>query len=136
MKTLYLDIDGVLVDSKERKAAENGKEFINFIVNNFDCYWLSTRCKGETELAMNYLSMFYDSETMELLKTINPTEWGAMKTDAIEMTDEWYWLDDAPLSFEVNILKKYGLLNRLIVVDLSKDYGLNGVKLKLEKVKN
>jgi hypothetical protein len=133
MKTLYIDIDGVLVDSKAKKAALNAENFIKFIINNFDCYWLSTHCRDGIEWVITYLSRYYDIKTMELLKKIKPTQWNAMKTDAIEMNDDWYWIDDAPLSIEFNILKRHGLENRLLIVEPDKGIGLKEIQSILEE---
>ena len=45
---LYLDIDGVLLHPKEDKAAEHAAELIEYITSEFDCYWLTTHCKGDS----------------------------------------------------------------------------------------
>ena len=46
---LYIDIDGVLLKNREDKAVEGISSFIRFIVSNFDCYWLTTHCKGDAQ---------------------------------------------------------------------------------------
>ena len=43
---LYIDIDGVLLKLRDPHPAGYAKEFISYIVEHFDCYWLATHCKG------------------------------------------------------------------------------------------
>ena len=45
MKKLYLDIDGVLLTTKNTRVADGAVEFIDLALSNFECYWLTTHCK-------------------------------------------------------------------------------------------
>jgi hypothetical protein len=55
-----------------------------------------------------------------------------LKTEAIDISEDFYWLDDAPLQAEIDYLKKNGVLNRLFIVDLErKDELLNIVSDQL-----
>ncbi|MEK7072577.1 MAG: hypothetical protein AAB969_03335, partial [Patescibacteria group bacterium] len=54
MKNLYLDIDGVLL-TKHGDMALHLVDFLNFATNNFDCYWLTTHCKGDAASAIFHL---------------------------------------------------------------------------------
>ena len=47
-RKLYIDIDGVLITTKNPVAPSGIDRFIQFITSNFDCYWLTTHCKGES----------------------------------------------------------------------------------------
>jgi hypothetical protein len=58
MKKLYLDIGGVLLTKRNTEAADLGAEFVDFVTEYFDCYWLTTHCKGSTETALGYLSRY------------------------------------------------------------------------------
>ncbi len=45
MKTqsrLYIAIDGVLLTAKDARATDHSEEFIDFIIIQYDRYWLTT----------------------------------------------------------------------------------------------
>ena len=74
MAKLYLDINGVLLTSKNTQAAPGVNEFVEFITQQFDCYWLTTHCKGDSAPALKYLSQFLLAATLEKLKdAVRPT---------------------------------------------------------------
>lgn len=126
MKKLYLDIDGVLVTAKNTQAADCVIPFIQFITTNFECYWLTTHCKGDSKTAINYVREFVpDSE--HLLSKIRPTNWNTLKTEAIDFCSEFYWLDDYAMMAERKILKHYGKESSLIIVDLNRSNELSGI---------
>jgi len=79
MKRLYIDIDGVLLTKKNIGVPEYGREFIKYLLNNFDCYGLTTHCKGDSSNAIQYLSRYYEKEIIEELNKVKPTNWDALK---------------------------------------------------------
>ena len=131
MLKLYLDIDGVLLTTKHPQAAEDAAKFVAFITGHFDCYWLTTHCQGNTDTALRYLSDYFDDATMRLLRTIKPTRWGALKTDAIDFDSKFVWLDDYAMQAEKEILKKYNTLDSLILVDLNGNNKLTAITKQL-----
>jgi hypothetical protein len=56
MKRLYVDIDGVLLTTKQIRPAENVSIFLDFISSNFESYWLTTHCKGLENNTIKYLT--------------------------------------------------------------------------------
>ena len=118
---IYLDIDGVLLTSKNTKAAFNSELFIDFLVKSFDCFWLTTHCKGDSKPAIKYLERFFDNTAIALLKQIKATNWDTLKTEAIDFNSEFYWLDDYPFKAEIKVLEDLGLKDRLITVDLNRE---------------
>lgn len=54
MKNLYLDINGVLL-TKEGQEADYLLEFLHFAAKEYNCYWLTTHCKGDVSTALQYL---------------------------------------------------------------------------------
>lgn len=120
MIKLYLDIDGVLLTIKHKKAADHSTEFIQFITENFDCYWLTTHCKGDSNSAVRYLSSYFESETLEIIKKIKPTQWSTFKTEAIDFSSNFIWLDDYPFPSEIQILMEKLVFDKLKIIDLSK----------------
>lgn len=131
MIKLYLDIDGVLLHTKNTRVAECAAEFIDYVTTHFDCYWLTTHCKGDATTAQQYLAEYFSAEVMEIIKCIKPTNWDALKTDAINFDEEFYWLDDYPFRAELDVLKQYNCEGRCIVVNLHNDEELKSIKVKL-----
>ncbi|GAB1370160.1 hypothetical protein MASR1M45_02180 [Candidatus Kapaibacterium sp.] len=118
---LYLDVDGVILTKRNTRAADNLYDFLSFIVGNFDCYWLTTHCKGDNRGLLNYISKFVDSDVLDLLSKVNVTDWMTLKTEAIDCNSSFLWLDDAPLLHEIEYLKRKSLLERLSIVNLNRN---------------
>jgi len=115
---IYLDIDGVLLTTKKTQKAENSDLFVDFLISNFDCYWLTTHCKGDAKTAVNYLSRYFEDKTIKLLKQVKPTNWHTLKTEAIDFESDFFWLEDNPMHAEISILKNKAKLHSLVVVNL------------------
>lgn len=93
---------------------------------------MTTHCKGDKNSAINYLSKYFDSETLEILKKIKPTNWATLKTEAINFDEHFFWLVDYPLIAEKNILLQNSCLESLIEVDLKRENELKNVVEKLQ----
>lgn len=118
--SLYLDIDGVLLGKTDPASprivlANHAQRFLDFALANFDCFWLTTHCKGDARPVLEYLRPFLPDDVMPLLLRIKPTIFDVLKTDAL--VGDFLWLDDSPLQIEVNFLRDRGLLNRWVQVD-------------------
>lgn len=131
MVKLYLDIDGVLLHTKKPCVAECAAEFIDYVTTHFDCYWLTTHCKGDAATVQKYLAEYFPAEVMEKIKRIKPSNWDALKTDGINLDEEFYWLDDYPFRAELDVLKQHNCEERCIVVDLNSSSELWNIKVKL-----
>lgn len=118
MKNLYLDIDGVLL-TKDGYAADYAIPFIEFITDNYDCYWLTTHCKGNSDTLLLYLSKYLDICSVEKLRKLKSTNWETLKTEAINFQSEFLWIDDYVLDSEMNVLRANSSVDRLILVNLS-----------------
>jgi hypothetical protein len=118
-KRLYLDIDGVLLTVKQTRPADYFFEFIEFITEKFDCYWLTTHCKGDAKNAISYLTRYFNEQTLQLLHQVKPTSWETLKTEAIDFTHDFFWLEDYPFNSEKEVLIKNNRLASLVVVDLN-----------------
>ena len=90
----YIDFDGVLLKARDPYHAEYAEEFISYIVEHFDCYWLTTHCKGDTTPTINYLSEYFSDSALKKLKRIKPTMWDTLKTDALDFSSKFIWFDD------------------------------------------
>ncbi len=81
MKRVYIDIDGVLLTKRKIRVPENGNAFLLYLINNIDCYWLTTHWKGYASTAIKYMSQYYDKEIIKELVTVQATNWDALKTE-------------------------------------------------------
>jgi hypothetical protein len=117
---IYLDIDGVIL-ANDLQPAKYAKEFLKFITDNYDVYWLTTHCKGDAEYTVNHINRFFDIETISLLKKIMPTNWNTWKTEAIDFSKPFIWFDDQVFDFEKRDLEKHNTLASWVKVDLSKN---------------
>ncbi len=118
MRKLYLDIDGVILTKKHTSQADNLEEFIDFILKNFECYWLTTHCKGDKNVTLKYLAQYLEITLIDKLKAIKPTMWSTLKTEAIDMNDDFIWIDDEPMQAEIEKLIEAGKLDKLKIVRL------------------
>lgn len=117
MKNLYLDIDGVLL-TKQGAVALHLVDFLDFATRNFNCYWLTTHCKGDAATAVFHLSDRVPSEALPFLEKIKPTYWELWKTEGIDFSQDFFWLDDYAFDGEKNALRDRQTLDKLITVDL------------------
>ena len=132
MTKLYLDIDGVLLTKRLTRPAVNVVQFIEFVTKNFECFWLTTHCKGSKRTALHYLKQFLEPHVIEQLETVKPTMWTTMKTEALDLTSDFYWLDDNPFQMEMEFLRSHDKLDRLILVDLNNKDELLEIKKRLQ----
>lgn len=115
MYDLYLDIDGVLL-RKDGKPARHLDEFLEFAVNNFHCYWLTTHCKGSISPVLKRLHNKVSPTTYQLIHKIKPTNWQTWKTEAINFKHGFFWLDDGIFLTEEEVLIKNHVANNFIKV--------------------
>lgn len=118
---VYLDIDGVLL-ANDKQAALHADELVEYLVKNHDVHWLTTHCMdGDGAWACQLLSRYLKPETQLLLGQIQPTTWGARKTEAINFDEPFVWLDDDVFEDEIEILKHNNALEKWIPIDLADD---------------
>ena len=118
---LYLDIDGVLLDYGTDTHAKHVGEFIDYITAEYECYWLTTHCKGDSSTAIAYLSSYLPPEMIKKLESVKPTTWDDMKTEAIDFDHDFVWLDDYPFNAEIGVLEYYKVQDSLFRVNLSNE---------------
>jgi hypothetical protein len=119
---IYLDIDGVLL-ANESNAANYADELLQTIVNEYPdtTYWLTTHnWKGENR-AKEVLAPHLKPETVALLDKIKPTVWDDLKTDGIDFTEKFLWLDDDLWEDELKVLEKHNATDNFILINLNKD---------------
>jgi len=117
---IYLDIDGVIL-ANDKQLANYAKEFLKYITDNHTVYWLTTHCKGNADYTVNFISRFFDAETINILKKIKPTDWNVSKTEAIDFNTPFLWFEDQLFDFEKEDLIKHNALKNWVELDLSKN---------------
>jgi hypothetical protein len=122
----YIEIDGVLL-----RTGKSGPELIprfcrvlRFLRTNFDCYWLTTHVRhgsgsagASAKLAPHLRKSRIDPA---ILDGIKPTEWETLKTEAIDFSRPFIWLDDDPLPTERRILQEKSCADSLVDIDWRK----------------
>ncbi len=119
MTKLYLDIDGVLV--RGGQATEGLVEFLRYATENFDCYWLTTHCHGDAKPVFLYLVSRVPEEALLYIEQFKPTTWGGWKTEAIDFSSPFYWLDDNLFEPERQALVAHDALASFIPIDLAQN---------------
>jgi len=131
---IYLDIDGVIL-ANDKEPAKYAKEFLKYITNNHTVYWLTTHCKGDADYTVNHINRFFDIESIGYLKKIKPTNWNTWKTEAIDFSAPFFWLDDDLFEAEKQDLIKNNALENWIEIDLAKNVNqLEGIIADLKKL--
>lgn len=117
---IYLNIDGVLLDNNSRPA-NYSREFLKYIVPNFNTYWLSSRAKGNSSLLIKDLSKLFEPTIIQLMSRVRPTRWSWAKTQAIDFSRPFLWFDDELVIHERIELIRNNALESWIEVNLIKD---------------
>jgi hypothetical protein len=115
---IYLDIDGIFLDTKEYKQMPYLKEFLTtvFEVSNGEVYWLSTHTKhGKNDIALYHLEDI-DKDIFEMIKGIKNTKWYELKTEGIDLDSDFLWFDDVIFQAEYKVLEDIGKEGCLIKV--------------------
>jgi hypothetical protein len=128
---IYLDIDGVIL-TKQGKLASGADIFLCKLIENEDniCYWLTTRCKGDTRPVLNALQPLLDQKTSKLVECVKPTNWNTLKTEAIDFNKPFLWFDDILMYSEEQVLRKNCVLGCFVRIDIrSNPYQLRDIKV-------
>ncbi len=116
---IYLDIDNTLITSNgyETTPANHLKEFLDYMLKNHSVYWLSTHCNGDADTAASYISRFINGDFGDQVLQIKPTKWKVLKTEAINLNEDFIWFDDILTYGEQKVLEKYNKLGSFVKVD-------------------
>lgn len=119
---IYLDIDGVLLID-EKHAAPHADEFIQHVLTKYpdSTYWLTTHNWQGENRTKTVLSPALKPETIAILDKIKPSEWGDLKTDAINFEEDFLWFDDDLWPDELKVLEKNNATGRFVMVNLKED---------------
>ena len=117
---VYLNIDGVLLDGNLRPA-NYSREFLKYVVPNFNTYWLSSRTKDNDFTLAKDLSSIFEPNIIQLLSRVRPTRWSFAKTQAIDFNKPFLWFDDELVIHERMELIKNNAMGNWIEVNLARD---------------
>lgn len=120
---LFIDIDGVLLGkathSHEAQLANHAEYFLEFCLNHFDCYWLTTHCRGSIGTVIDYLRPHANEGVLKLIRRVQTTNFCTFKTEAL--FGDFIWIDDQPTAYELQVLDEKGWLDRWYEVNTRKD---------------
>ena len=121
-KKIYIDIDGVLLDYKTGEPAKHAEKLIMFLTSGrYECYWLTTHCKGDNIPTLQYLSGHFSEKVMKRLSKVKATDWDTLKTEAIDFGSDFIWLDDYPFQAEISALDCVHKRTSLCTVNLERE---------------
>jgi hypothetical protein len=120
---LFTDIDGVLLGKEnggfDPVLANHAIDYLRCCIRYFDCYWLTTHCRGDIETVADYLRPYANDEFMELVYQIAPTNFKTFKTEAL--FGDFIWVDDQPTAYEFQYLADNDKLHSWWQVDTRKN---------------
>jgi hypothetical protein len=129
MISLYLDIDGVLLrrtgrrefnDRAEFEIATGAYEFMDWCIERFDCFWLTSRSHDGSYAGIEQAFRFaipttsLPIEIKDRIHAIKPAAWPRSKIEGIDVSEEFIWLDDDPDDASLRELERLGMGNRWI----------------------
>ena len=109
---IYFDVDGVIKGVASPK--EDVLALLRYCLDNYPgaVYWLTTHCRGGENYVNHALREVFDNEFVEeLYNKVLPTDWGALKTDAIDMGSDFVWFDDNLFETEKVVLAQNYVLD-------------------------
>jgi len=119
---LFTDIDGVLlgksIETGRPALAEHAEDYLEFCLDHFHCYWLTTHCRGPTDTVIAYLASYAEAPFLALAERIKPTHFKTFKTEAL--FGDFIWVDDQPTAYELQVLKEHNQLERWYQVNTCK----------------
>ncbi len=77
---------------------------------------------------MVFLAAYLLPSSLVQLESVQPTNWNALKTEAIDLRSDFYWLEDRPFQAELACLEAAGVANRLVLVNLDMPEALRQVQ--------
>jgi hypothetical protein len=123
---LYIDVDGVILglygEPEEFQMRPAVNSFLRWADEHFECVWLTAW--GARANALVRMCQFN--------REFPAAVWHRSKTEGIDFTGEWFWIDDDLLDGERVDLEEHAVLDRHIRVDLHGSDALVVVRRQLE----
>ena len=115
--TIYLDIYGTLIANASPKA--DREALLQYILDNFagHVFWLTSYSAERIPMVLAYE---YDGELLERLKNeVSYRRSGIYKSDSIDFSEDFLWLDDNQSEADYYALKEHDALDNFIRIDPS-----------------
>ncbi len=116
---IYLDIDGVLLGTAS--PIEDVRSLTEHILRLYPgrVFWLTTHCSSKENRCSDWLRRggFPEDLVRRLEAGVRPAHWRTWKTEAIDFSQPFFWLDDGPLQGEIRRLEERGARSGLILMD-------------------
>lgn len=117
---VYLNIDGVILGMES--PLEDAVEFLRYLLENYpnNTYWLTTHVKdGENNTNYSLAGVYPDELVSRMYDVFKVTDWGTLKTDAIDFSQPFVWFDDTLFTAEKQVLEQNGVLSSYFKIDPS-----------------
>ncbi len=127
---IFIDLDGVVfrnpnnnVWGGECELSPHAFEFLQFLVMNFSCFWLTARDRAgdikniEASFRLALKVQTIPPDLAALIQAIQPQVWSGTKTSAIDLQSDFIWLDDNPHPDDLLRLERAGCLSRWVEVN-------------------
>ncbi len=132
MATIYLDVDGVLlrrspINSFGFEVSPHAEEFLTNLVASYRVRWLTTRCRAgmpnDVARAFRHAMQVTNlpPKLAELIDLVEPAPWNACKTEGIDLTADFFWIDDNPTPRALQVLAQHGCEHRWIEARVDHD---------------
>lgn len=102
---------------KSQCAAPYAEEFVDFILQHYHCYWLSPECCQAEHETRLYLSEFFNETIINKLMQIEPTVWNSSKTQALDFSADFVWIDSFVFDYEKEKLRQNGREHQLLLLN-------------------
>ncbi len=115
---IYLDIDGVILGTRSPKG--DVMWLITFLLDNFKgkLYWLTSHCQNGSNRIAEWLSDRFPEDLLQrMVSEIRPADWKREKTEAIDFSVPFLWLEDTPTAAEARALISQHAENQWIPMD-------------------
>ena len=105
---IYLDIYGTIRGIAS--PIEDVVTLLEYCLDNFPghVYWLTSYCRHGVNRCDEVLGFLPDDIRDRAIKEVKPTDWDAMKTDAIDFSQPFVWIDDNMHDSEFRVLAEHG----------------------------
>jgi hypothetical protein len=124
---LYLDLDGVMLQSVDGsvwnstwRVAPYAAQFLKWALAYHSPMWLTSRDmdgSGEGIVTAFANAIGSTRPLMELAARVPSCQWSGAKTNAIELTSNYLWLDDSPRPEDLIALEREGCVSRWLEVN-------------------
>ena len=112
---IYLDIDGTLIHEDRVHAGKPAEGLADLFqaLRPHTVYWLTTHCMdGDPAYAQGLVKTLVPKDLHTDVDRIKPTTWRERKTEAIDFSQEFLWLDNDVYPEDREYLRTHALRDK------------------------